>query len=232
MQRAGNRRASAKTQAAKVNAEGGADGYGIRASGGLTPIQLVPSMSSAAARGMHSVGEIYVDSYSNVYVCVAAGQDSAAVFRKIAGTINNSSTTTYTAGALHLLTIPDRLVETRGTPSNRGGVVGPLSPGQDYIFPIAGVPGRDGSVIPANATTVVGSLVIITPTSNGFAKLAPNNPAINLATQGSSTVNFNGGFNTATSFNSGLFNGQVKFRLFLPPGKNAHLVIDIVGFYI
>lgn len=218
-----------------VTAEGGADGYGVRASGGLAAIQLVPSTASGAASGLHAAGEIYVDSNNNMYVCVAAGQGTTAVFRKIAGTVNNTGVvgstppTVYTAGTLHLLTASDRFVDTRG--GAFGGVTGPLVSNTDYTFTIAGVPGRDGSVIPSGATTLVGSLVIIAPAFNGFAKLAPNNPAINLATQGSSTVNFNAGFNTATSFNVGLFGGQVKFRPFVGTGT-LNLTIDIVGYYL
>jgi cobalamin synthase len=219
-----------------VTAEGGADGYGVRASGGLAAIQLVPSTSANPASGTHGVGEIFVDSASNMYVCVAGGVGTAATFRKIAGTVNTSGTsgstppTAYTAGTLHLLTAPDRFADTRAG-GTLGGVAGPLTSNNDYVFTITGVPGRDGNVIPANATTIVGSIVVIQPTVAGFAKLAPNNPAINLATQGSSTVNFNAGFNTATSFNSALFGGKVKFRPFIGTG-NHNLTIDVVGFYM
>lgn len=197
--------------------------YGVAASldngsttDGLAQVFIRPHTGvGAPTTGAHKVGELYVDSTGALFYCVTI---NPLAFRKIAGPT--------TTGATHLLPVPDRYVDTRPAPLNLGGVVGPLVPGQDYHFTIAGATGRDGFVAPQTILAVVGNVTAISPTGpNGFIKILPD---LTLSSRGTSTLNFNSGVNTANSFNCALVGGKLQITVF--NATSVHIAIDIVGY--
>lgn len=152
------------------------------------------------------------------------------------GTLNDTSNRFFGArvgytgvlGTLFPLPTPDRYVDTRPGAQNRGGLSAPFTNiGNTFDFTVTGVAGRDGRIIPAGATAVVGNVTAVAPSANGLFKILPGGSATTL---GTSTVNFNAGFTTANSFLSQLNNiGQL--RAFYSGGGQSDLLIDIVGYY-
>lgn len=197
--------------------------YGVAASldngstsDGLAQIFIRPHTGlGAPTAGAHKVGELYVDASGALFYCVSV---NPLAFRKLAGPT--------TSGATHLLPVPDRYVDTRPAPLNLGGVLGPLMPGQDYHFPIAGATGRDGFVAPQTILAVVGNVTAISPTGpNGFIKVLPD---LTPSNRGTSTLNFNSGVNTANSFNCALVGGKLQITVF--SATSVHIALDIVGY--
>lgn len=202
----------------------------------MTPItirSLDPDEPFTRDPQLHVEGEIWVDNRSGTsYICIQSGtkDDPAlnaaqvaiglnparrAVFKRIAGG------TTFTA-----LPVPDRFVDTRPQSLIGTAQPGPLIPGLDYVFSMTGRAGRDGQIIPTTATLIVGNITVIAPVGNGFVRLLPAGTPGNV---GTSTVNFNSGFNTANSFNVLLVGGQVVLRVFQT--TSVQVAIDVVGYY-
>lgn len=134
--------------------------------------------------------------------------------------------TTPTGEGVHFLAVPDRYVDSRST-SNRGGFVGPFAPGQFVDFVVVNVAGRDGQVIPLGAKGVIGTVTAVSPTGPGLFKILPGGTSTTL---GTSTLNFNAGFTTATSFQARL-DSSGRIRAFFSGTGQVDLLVDIVGYY-
>ena len=134
---------------------------------------------------------------------------------------------TGSPGTLIFLPVPDRFVDTR---DGRGGKTGAFAVAESYDFTITGVAGRDGNVIPAGAKAVLGTVTAVSPTHGGLFKVLPGGTS---PTLGTSTVNFNGGFNTASAYQVRLdSSGRVRgWFSSATPSAQAHLVVDVVGYY-
>lgn len=132
-------------------------------------------------------------------------------------------------GTFFSLATPDRFVDTRPGPNNRGGLSLPFTSTENtFDFTLTEVAGRDGNVVPAGATAVVGNVTAVSPTVNGLFKILPGGSAVGT---GTSTVNFNAGFNTANAFFSRLDeNGQL--RAYYSGSGQSDLLIDVTGYYL
>jgi hypothetical protein len=120
--------------------------------GGQAPIQLGGGGTPGApTTGSHNQGEIYADSNTALWVCVAGGTPGHWV--KLAAPQYG-----FGGGALDLLPVPIRLLDTRA-----GATVGNTRPGAPVAYqgtinvPAAGV-AYAGQTIPAGAVAVYGLL--------------------------------------------------------------------------
>ncbi len=200
------------------------NGWGLRTKGGRANVYLEPGGSAPASRSdAHFVGEMLVDSSGLLWYCVATGMPG--VWRKIGGP--------GVQGNLNLLGAPDRFADTRDGTIGNQGQSGPFGDGTDIIFTIGGRTGRDSQTIPANAVSILGNITAITPNGGGLLKVMPSST---VRTQGTATVNFNTGFNTANSFTSRMQlngsnqNGQIKVAVF--GTTSVHFTVDVVGYYM
>jgi 2-polyprenyl-3-methyl-5-hydroxy-6-metoxy-1,4-benzoquinol methylase len=134
---------------------------------------------------------------------------------------------TGSPGTLVFLPAPDRFVDTR---IGQGGKTGAFTVGESYDFTITGVAGRDGNVIPAGAKAVLGTVTAVSPTGGGLFKILPGGTA---TTTGTSTVNFNAGFNTASAYQVRLdSSGRVRgWFSSATPSAQSQLLVDVVGYY-
>jgi hypothetical protein len=134
---------------------------------------------------------------------------------------------TGSPGTLVFLPTPDRFVDTR---DGRGGKTGAFTVGESFDFTITGIAGRDGRVIPAGAQAVLGTVTAVSPTAGGLFKVLPGGTS---PTVGTSTVNFNAGFNTASAYQVRLdSSGRVRgWFSSATPSAQAHLTVDVVGYY-
>ncbi len=167
-----------------------------------------------------NLGEIYVDSKGVAYIYMDDG--SGPAWKNLA--IANPTV------KLNYLITPDRFADSRD-PSiggQTGVLLGPYAAGADLTFNITGNthPGRDGRVIPTTAVGVVGNITAIPLGTAGLFKVLPGGSGRPL---GTSTVNFNAGFNTANSFNVKLVNGTLTVQIFTT--TSAHFALDVVGYY-
>ena len=192
----------------------GPGGYAISASSSYAPLYLAPNGTPGAPTATgHQTGEIVVDSAGNFFFNVAGG---ASKWRKVAGPA--------TAGALHLLTVPDRFVDTR---NGLGTKTGAFAANTSFDFPISGATGRDGTVLPGGIVAVVGAITALTPSVGGLIKVLPGGTA---TASGTSVLNF-GTTTVNTSFNSGL-SSSGQLRVYFSGPGTVDVLLDIVGYYL
>lgn len=202
-----------------IEAVGGNGGYGLRASGGLAPVFLNPSLTAGSpAAGTHQAGELYVDLGGNLFYCVTGGTPGS--WRKLAGSA--------TTGTSHLLPAPVRVVNTLD--GSAGGFNGAIT-NTTKAFTVAGVSG-----IPSNATAVFGNVSAFAPnflsggnfTATGALVVFPAS-ADGAAAPATTTINF-GSPQTVISnnFTSGLLSGKVGINVY----TSARVTLDIVGYYL
>ena len=194
------------------------NGWGLQAKGGRANLYLENFGSAPASRSdAHFRGEILVDSTGALWYCVADGMPG--IWRKIGGP--------GVQGNVNLLPAPDRFADTRDPNIGNQQQQGPFADPNDIILTIAGRTGRDGQTIPTSAVSILGNVTAITPVGSGLLKVLPSTVP---RTQGTSTVNFNSGFNTANAFTSKLNNGQIKVAV--AGTTSVHFTIDVVGYYM
>ena len=131
-------------------------------------------------------------------------------------------------GTLFYLPAPDRFVS---TVDGRGGKSGPFVQNELFDYTLAGATGRDGNVIPVGAIAILGNVTAVSPTvAAGLFKILPGGTPTGT---GTSTLNFNAGFNTANAFSVGL-NPSGQLRAFYSSANasaTSHLLVDVVGYY-
>jgi hypothetical protein len=156
-------------------------------------------------------GTLYVDSGGNWWAAtksdIADGQ-----WRKLAGP--------GTAGALHLLSAPRRVYDSRPAETPAIGPKNPLAPNTARTID----PRGNSSGVPIEARGVLITLTIPALAAGGFATAWPSGPW-----PGTSNINFSGGQNIAVTTVVGLGPGAT----FLVQANVAtNVVIDIVGYYL
>jgi hypothetical protein len=137
-----------------------ATGIGGFFEGGLAALHLgLSGAPGAPTSGMHSAGEVYLDSTATLWVCVAGNGSSLGTWVRLTSVANGT-----VGGSMNFLPGIMRIV-TSGNTSDPGV---PLAVGTPQTFPIAGHGG-----IPSNATGVFGSATCYASAGTGFVSVFP-----------------------------------------------------------
>ena len=132
--------------------------------------------------------------------------------------LNNASGQTYKT-----LT-PVRILDSRPGTGNIG-LTGAFQANVNREFKVAG-----RLTVPANAVAVTGNLTVTGQTAAGYVTLASTPPPALPAT---STINFPLGDTRANGVTLKLSSAGSIFGVYkAPPGKTAHLIFDVTGYYV
>ncbi len=206
-----------------IEAAGGASGYGLRASGGLAPLFLVGSGSSAPTTGTHQAGELFVDIAGTLYYCATGGVPGT--WRKLM-----RAGTSVGAGGFTVLSSPERFVDTRS-----GGIIGPTPPATagrlpantTYTYQITGRNGQTSNSslqVPTGATAIVISIGVIGPDGGGYLYAFPGGTPV----PNSTVLSWPSVGTYRTGATVGLSDsGQVSIRSAVGTDFN----LDVIGYY-
>jgi hypothetical protein len=156
-------------------------------------------------------GTLWLDGDGNWWGATKSDIDDGQ-WRKLAGP--------ETAGALHLLSAPKRVYDSRPGEPPAIDPKSPLAPNVVRSIDPAG----NSSGVPSSARGVLVTLTIADPTAGGFATAWPSGPW-----PGTSNINFNAGQNIATTTVVGL-GPDAKFLVLA--NVATHVLVDIVGYYL
>ena len=156
-------------------------------------------------------GTLWIDGDGNWWGATRSDIDDGQ-WRKLAGP--------ETAGALHLLSSPRRVYDSRPAEPPAIGPKAALDPNSARSIDPLG----NSSGVPSSARGVLVTLTIAEPTAGGFATAWPSGPW-----PGTSNINFNAGQNIATTTVVGL-GSDAKFLVLA--NVATHVLIDIVGYYL
>jgi hypothetical protein len=134
--------------------------------------QHVSSFVGAPTSGAFNQGEQIRDGYGDLYLCVASG--SPGTWKKVA-----AIPSTATGGASVLFGTPYRIFDTRdltGVPFNNGAGNNPMTPSQIKTLQITGIadPNDSSIVVPSGAAGIIGNLIAIAPSGEGFLGIQPS----------------------------------------------------------
>jgi hypothetical protein len=177
----------------------------------------------APTSGTYFEGEVIRDVAGNFFVCVIGG--SPGVWRKIGGPT--------TSGTLHNVT-PFRAYDSRraGYPVN-----GAMAMGTNRVVSIADAHDLAtgnvtvANVVPAGATAVNYNLTVVAPTNTtGFASLMPGDAS----TFTVASINWSVVGQTIANASTVPLDGGRQVKVFVGSGLagSAHVIIDIVGYYM
>jgi hypothetical protein len=116
--------------------------------------QFLQASVGAPTSGAHAAGEQIRDSNGDLYLCVSGGSPGAWI--RAAGVKSG-----YTGGAVHLLTGPIRVFDTRVVPGHQ------LLSGSVTTFQVTGVVVNNVSV-PAGALAVIGTFTVTNTQGGGY----------------------------------------------------------------
>jgi hypothetical protein len=189
----------------------GEGGYGLQAWGFFG--NALFSADGGAPLGREAfAGTLIVDENGNWWAATKSDIDDGQ-WRKLAGP--------ETAGALHLLSAPKRVYDSR--PGESPTTVGPkipLAPNSARSIDPTG----NSSGVPSSARGVLITLTIAAPTAGGFATAWPGGPW-----PGTSNINYNANQNIATTTVVGLGSDS---KILVLANVTTHFLIDIVGYYL
>jgi hypothetical protein len=192
--------------------------YGAILSGGLAPLQLVPSASSGApTTGAHLGGELYVDSAKTLWFCIADG--TPGVWTRLSGPLSGVPT-----GLVHYLVTPIRLYDTRSfasapLPFPRGTAQG----GSLYSIQVTGTV-VGGISVPAGATGVFGNLTVTNAQGGGDLVLFP----FGAPQPSTSNINYVAGQTVANFAGVGL-SSDGKMELYVHV-SSTDVIFDVAGY--
>ena len=169
-------------------------------SGGRAPLMLgLGGAPGAPTTGMHSQGEIYLDSAATVFVCTALGTPGTWVR---VGTVASGAV----GGAITYLSKPVRLLDTRAGAVDALNTPGaPYAGGSTHSLTIAGV-SYNGVTVPASCVGAIGNVTVVGGSSGGgYVSLVPQGAGFS----GTSNVNFVANQVDSNFYNVGLVSGQV-----------------------
>jgi hypothetical protein len=128
--------------------------YGAALAGGAAPLYLgTQSFAGAPNSGQHNAGEMLIDLNGNMWICVHGNGSDAGEWRRV-----SAPQVGYAGGALNLLPVPIRLLDTRANVSDAYTHPGaPVGYQQTLSFPAANLTYL-GQTIPYGATAVFGLL--------------------------------------------------------------------------
>jgi len=226
--------AAVATGPAGVGVLASGSAYGIRAGGGSIAGDFVGAdygITVGAARPIvftfghgrvgppvttSAIGETAFDLAGNLYLCVAAG--TPGEWRRLAGP--------DTAGAMHLLTEPRRVYDSRPNnapvgPSN-GGPKGPISDGEVRIVDCT----ANGSPVPADATGLLFNLAVTSTNAAGFLTAwgSGGQPLASSMNWSQANVTLSNSVTIGAASNA-------TFQLFCGGGGLAHVIVDVAGYY-
>jgi hypothetical protein len=197
-----------------------ATGLGASFMGGLAPLLLSPAGAAGAPTGgTHAKGEISVDSAATVWVCIASG--GPGTWARLTAVQNGT-----TGGAVHLLSAPIRIFDTRpGFGAPQPGTKGALA-GQSTT-PIQ-VTGTDvgGIHVPAGATAVIGNLTVTNTEGPGDLILFPTG----VTPPNTSNINYGPGQTLANFATVGL-NATGQMSLFVHVSA-TDAIFDVAGYVL
>jgi len=200
-----------------IEVTSGANGYGGKFTSPFAQLQLVPAGALPTSFTGHNLGELFVDSTGALYYSISTtGGATPNAWRKLSGT--------GTAGVLNYLTFPDRFVNTQ---NGLGGTTGPVAAGAAPLFTLAGATGRDGQVIPAGATGVIGTLSVLSPSSSGLLKILPGGTP---TASGTASLSFSAGVNGNAVFVCA-FSAAGQILVFNSSAGTVQVLVDVVGYY-
>lgn len=228
-----------------VEANGGANGYGVDATGGLAAIRLRPATGAAAgvpAVTGHQTGELYVDSNGSLFYSVKASATGGVQWRKLAVANLAATSANHTAlGTNFAFPAPDRLYDGRFTTytnlttldgattiSNSNMVVN-----TEYKLQVTGVACKtNGNTVPAGAASIYGTASIVAPNNvagiSTVFKLYPNTVA---PAQTSSTAFLFGPGGTTAAFTVPLSSdGTLRLLATTIPASGGGFVVDVSGY--
>lgn len=192
-----------------------ASGVGMQADGGRAQLLLVPADTAGPPRaGNHVVGEVFVDSAGEHYICAGAG--TPGLWRKVATGAPGFSAH---SGSINFLASPVRIWDSRGG--------APLAARTSVDLQIAGVKDRvSGIGVPMGAVGVMGNVTVTqTVAPGGFLALYPQgSPA-----PATSNINwFGANQNLSTAAIVGL-SASGKITILNGP-KPTHVIFDVAAF--
>jgi hypothetical protein len=196
----------------------GNGGYGVRATGGRSALQLEGTNPAPPARAdAHLIGEIDIDSSGYVWLCVVAG--TPGIWRRLGGPA--------TAGAFHAID-PVRAYDSRWAGNSR------IASGTNRVISVAD--GHDittglvnaAGVVPAGSTAVAYNLTVTGTQTSGFLTIAPGTATGITA----SSINWSGdGQNLANGAIVAL-DALRQVRVFAGGGGSTDFIIDIAGYFL
>jgi hypothetical protein len=200
--------------------------YGVGATGGMflgTTVHLfLPDQTSpnpplpdpTTTTNTYSAGSILKDGNQRLWYNAASG--SPGTWRQVAGP--------DTAGSLHLVAPPMRLVDTRAG----SGFADAGNPYSDTNVRTYNIVALSGGAVPAHTVAIQAKLAVVNPTASGNVKVSPVNPP----GVGSGVLNFAPGPNLNVPFLTALDSaGNIYVQLNLNSAGQIDLIIDVVGYY-
>jgi hypothetical protein len=195
-------------------------GYAVYSNGRLGVGQFV--IDGAPKTGIYALGDIVRDAVGNMFVCVLAGTDSAASWRKIAGP--------STAGQLHLLPSPLRAYDSRPGYSAAVGGDGIISAANERVVTLSSgynsSAGANQAAVPAGALAAYVSLsVTSTQGTIGWLGLFANGQTY----PGTANLTWFGPGQTlsVTTLTSVDPLGKMKVYCGL---NSTHFIVDVIGY--
>jgi hypothetical protein len=201
-----------------IEAVGGGNGYGLRASGGLAPLYLNPGGAlGKPTTGTHQKGELYVDFGGDLFYCI--GDGAPGTWRKLAGPA--------TAGSTHFLPSPERFIDTRSSNTNLGG--GPataISANTTRNYVVTGRNGQNNNSslqVPAGAVAIVGNVFSLDG-SGGYLTIWPTDAA----KPATATLFYSSGPG-GSAFSTKL---SASGSLSIFASTTTNVTLDITGYYL
>jgi hypothetical protein len=196
------------------------NGLGLVAQGGLAPLQLTPAATTGPpASGTHGMGEVYVDSTGEVFVCTASGAPGTwQRFTPAAPSYDNALDGSLgAAGSVNLLSTPIRIYDTR--PSGF-----PLHANSGVVVTVAGQT-VGGVTVPPNVVGVIGNITVVNPSGQGWITIFA---AAETAPPDTSNINFQTGDIARANFCVVRLNGGEMIIYALD--ASTDVVFDVTGF--
>jgi hypothetical protein len=185
-------------------------GIDLSAQGSGRVFQFSAPFDGAPTTGTYSKGEQIRDAGGNLLICIVGG--TPGTWRKVVAAAAGRG------GAVHLLSAPIRLLDTRTNTK--------FPAGSTNILQVTGV-AIGGISVPKGATGVVGNVTVVAPSAGGDLRLYPGGaPA-----PATSSINFATGQVIANGVAVGLnTSGQISIKVDMPVGAATHVLFDASGY--
>lgn len=202
-------------------------GLGASFSGGRAPMRLLPNATAGApTTGAHDVGEIIIDSTGVLYYCRTDGTPGTWI------RVDAPSVSAPSGPVLHILSTPERFVDTR---SSLGGVAGPVPAVTSHTFVMTGRVGETNNPalqIPDTATTLVGNFTVIGASGvslGSFATLWPSGPKPAVSNINFGPLDVTGA--VANSFTVGVDSSSGHGSINVYNHSACDYILDVTGYY-
>ena len=161
----------------------------------------------------HAAGDIYVDSNTTLWVCIASGLPGT--FVRLTSVLS-----TATGGAITYLSQPIRLLDTRAGATDALNTPGaPYTAGSTNPLTVAGVT-YNGVTVPNPIAGCMGQITATNETGSGYIALVPHG----LGFTGTDNLPFSAGETVAIWFNSALASGVLDI---IVGGASTDVILDL-----